>query len=182
MIWTTYPDRICYRPGCDDHEFRVLLPEEVRIAWRRMSSWGIRMEFFRIAMRAPCHQGEGSLHLVHADGPPCNARISHSRNSVQSYMSRSSDRIFHIRCLTPDGRARRFNFPGQTYPNLLIALTRRASAADISDYPDFVQCRGVLLKLPDMCDRHFEIFCFRYLMSKSPNSPCNPPIIGFLSL
>ena len=39
-----------------------------------------------------------------------------------------------------------------------------------------------LLKLPDMCDRHFEIFCFRYLMSKSLNSPCNPPIIGFLSL
>ena len=25
-------------------------------------------------------------------------------------------------------------------------------------------------------------FCFRYLMSKSPNSPCNPPIIRFLSL
>ena len=39
-----------------------------------------------------------------------------------------------------------------------------------------------LLKLPDICDRHFEIFRFRYLMSKSPNSPCNPPIIGFLSL
>ena len=48
----------------------------------------------------------------------------------------------------------------------------------------FAQCRGVLLKLPDMCDRqlgYFEIFCFRYLLSKSPNSPCNPPIIGFLS-
>ena len=39
-----------------------------------------------------------------------------------------------------------------------------------------------LLKLPDICDRHFEILFFRYLMSKSPNSPCNPPIIGFLSL
>ena len=26
----------------------------------------------------------------------------------------------------------------------------------------------------------FWIFCFRYLMSKSPNSPCNPPIIWFL--
>ena len=39
-----------------------------------------------------------------------------------------------------------------------------------------------LLKLPYICDRHFEIFCFRYLMSKSPNSPCNPLIIGFLSL
>ena len=46
----------------------------------------------------------------------------------------------------------------------------------------FAQCTGVLLKLPDICDRHFEIFCFRYLMSKSPNSPCNPPILGFLSL
>ena len=30
--------------------------------------------------------------------------------------------------------------------------------------------------------RYFGIFCFRYLLSKSPNSPCNPPIIGFLSL
>ena len=39
-----------------------------------------------------------------------------------------------------------------------------------------------LLKLPNICDRYFEIFCFRYLISKSPNSPCNPPIIGFLSL
>ena len=39
-----------------------------------------------------------------------------------------------------------------------------------------------LLKLPDICDRHFEIFYFRYLMSKSPNFPYNPPIIGFLSL
>ena len=46
----------------------------------------------------------------------------------------------------------------------------------------FAQCRNVLLKLLDMFNRHFEIFCFRYLMSKSPNSPCNPPIIGFLSL
>ena len=41
---------------------------------------------------------------------------------------------------------------------------------------------GVLLKLPNICDRHFEIFFFRYLMFKSPTSPCNPPIIGFLSL
>ena len=28
---------------------------------------------------------------------------------------------------------------------------------------------------------YFEIFCFRYLLSKSPKYPCNPPIIGFLS-
>ena len=185
--------------GCDVHECRVLLPEGVRIAWRRVSSWGIRMELLRIAwrrmslegirmelcriaMRAPCQQGEGSLHLVHADGPPCDARISHSRNSVRSNMSGSSDRIFHIRRLTSDGRGGRFNFPGQTCLDPLIVLTWRASTADNSDYPDFAQCRGVLLKLPDISDRHFGIFCFRYLMSKSPNCPCNPPIIGFLSL
>ena len=53
-------------------------------------------------------------------------------------------------------------------------------ATDILRYFS-AQCRGVFLKLPDIFDRHFEIFCFRYLMSKSPNSPCNPPIIGFLS-
>ena len=38
-----------------------------------------------------------------------------------------------------------------------------------------------LLKFPDICARHFWIFCFRIFMSKSPFSPCNPPIIGFLS-
>ena len=37
------------------------------------------------------------------------------------------------------------------------------------------------LVFPDICDRHFEIFFFRFLLSKSPNSPCKPPIIGFLS-
>ena len=58
--------------GCDVHECRVLLPEGVRIGERHMSSWGIRMELLRIAMRAPCHQGEGSLHHAHADGPLCD--------------------------------------------------------------------------------------------------------------
>ena len=37
------------------------------------------------------------------------------------------------------------------------------------------------LVLPDICDRHFEIFFFRFLLSKSQNSPYKPPIIEFLS-
>ena len=41
-----------------------------------MSSWGIQMELIRIAMRTPCHPGEGSLHLAHVDGPPYG--IAHS--------------------------------------------------------------------------------------------------------
>ena len=134
-----------------------------------MSSWGIRMKLLRIVMRALCHQGEGPLHLAHADGPPCDIahstlgknsvrltfhllrishirnfvlptfhllRISHIRNSIRSDMSGSSYQIFHIRRLTPDGRGGRFNFPGQTCPDLLITLTRRASTADNLDYSD----------------------------------------------
>nr|CAN82821.1 hypothetical protein VITISV_041235 [Vitis vinifera] len=115
---------------------------------RHVSSWGIRMKFLRIAMHAPCHQGEGSLHLAHADGPPCD--IAHStwggilsgqlstfsgyltsgweKRAFQlprSDMSGSSDRIFHIRRLTPDGRGGRFNFSGQACRDPLITLTWR---------------------------------------------------------
>ncbi|KAL6321514.1 hypothetical protein AAG906_019694 [Vitis piasezkii] len=43
---------------------------------RHVSSWGIRMELLRIAMRAPCHQGKGSLHHAHADDPPCDVPSS----------------------------------------------------------------------------------------------------------
>ena len=125
-----------------------------------MSSWEIRMELLWIEMRAPCHQGEGSLHLAHADSLPFNARhssfhpmknlvrpkfhllrISYIQNSIRptfhllriSYIQNSIRPtfhllwIFHIWRLTPDGRRGRFNFPGQTYPNPLIALTRRVS-------------------------------------------------------
>ena len=51
--------------------------------------------------------------------------------------------------LTSDGRGERFNFPGQTYPDLLIALTRRASAADISAYPESIHGRH--FRLPGFC-------------------------------
>ena len=35
--------------------------------------------------------------------------------------------------------------------------------------------------LPDICYRHWEIFSIRFLLSKSQNSPCKPPITRFLS-
>ena len=41
-----------------------------------MPAWGIRMELLRIVMRTPCHQGEGSLHHSHTDGPPCDVPSS----------------------------------------------------------------------------------------------------------
>nr|CAN72679.1 hypothetical protein VITISV_004862 [Vitis vinifera] len=184
----------------------------------------------RIAMCAPCHQGEGSLHLAHVDGPPYDARhssfhpgrnsvrptfhllrISHIRNSIRPTFHLLP--IFHIRRLTLDGRGRRFNFPDQTCPDPLIALTgkhpqpkiqipqttwlvrhsrfagsisahnQKANSDNTDDQVSILHsAMEFFLKLPDISDRLFKIFCFRYLMSKSPNSPCNPPIIGFLNL
>ena len=60
-----------------------------------------------------------------------------------------------------------------------LAAKWRPSACEISQ----PSCRPAKSSwvLPNICDRHFFIFCFRYLMSKSPFYHCNPPIIGFLS-
>ena len=38
-----------------------------------------------------------------------------------------------------------------------------------------------ILKPPDICYRHWEIFSIRFLLSKSQNTPCKPPITWFLS-
>ena len=160
-----------------------------------MSSWGIRMELIRIALRAPCHQGEGSLHLAHADGPPYD--IAPSTRGNPDGVDPDSLAAWDIS--HPDGKGGRFNKSGQTCPDPLIGyltsgwerrkfqlLRSDISGSSDSAYPESfslsIQCRGVLVKLPDIFDRLFEIFCFRYLLSKSPKSPCNPPIIGFLSL
>ena len=35
--------------------------------------------------------------------------------------------------------------------------------------------------LPDVCYQHWEIFSIRFLLSKSQNTPCKPPITRFLS-
>ena len=45
----------------------------------------------------------------------------------------------------------------------------------------FVHLRNSLECFQIFATNIFLIFCFRYLMSKSQFSPCNPPIIGFLS-
>ena len=167
--------------GCDIHECCVLLPEGVRIGERHhMSSWGIWMELLRIAMRAPCHQGEGSLHLAHADSPPCDVSsspdISHPE-FCPANIPPSPD-ISHP---TPDAGWERktFQLPrtdmsgsfDSAYPESFASILHSATVFSWS-----------FLIFPTEILRYFEIFCFRYLMSKSPNSPCNPPIIGFLSL
>ena len=57
-------------------------------------------------------------------------RISHIRNSVRPTFHLL--RISHTRHLSPDGRGRRFNFPGQTCPDPSIMLIRIASVANDS--------------------------------------------------
>ena len=153
---------------CDVHECHVLLPEGIRIA-----------------LRAPCHPGEGSLHLAHVDGPPWD--IAHSTRgnldgvdpdslTARDISHRNSvHRHFTSGYLTSGWERRTFQL-----------LRSDISGSSDSAYPKSfslsIQCRSVFLKLLNISDRHLEIFCFRYLLSKFPKSPCNPPIIGFLSL
>ena len=126
----------------------------------------------------PCTRGRSLLRCSIFSGYPTSGILSSRRFTFSGYFTSGipsanvspSPNISH-----PDGRGGRFNFPGQTCPDPLIALTWRV-------FLSVYNATEFLLKLPDIFDQLFEIFCFRYLMSKSPNSPCNPPIIGFLSL
>ena len=101
--------------GCDVRECRVLLPKGVP---------------------------NGKHHSFHPDKnshsfPPDVSQSQFYLANVLPYPNVSQSpfypddfppsRIFHIRRLTPDGKGGRFNFPGQTYPNLPITLTRRVS-------------------------------------------------------
>ena len=129
-IRTTYPDRVCYRLGCDVHECRVLLPEGVRIAWPR------------VLLGNPDGVDPDSLAHSVSSGrgvpTPCTGRRSPLRNIAQSTRGRipCAD-ILHPDISQPDRRGGRFNFSGQTYLDPVIAFTQRASTTDISDYPDF---------------------------------------------
>ena len=123
MIWTTYPDRICYRPGVwclqaprarlrnpdgvdPDNEARLGNPDGVA---SDISFLSTRTEILT----------SGILLCRHS------TQISHIRNSVR--VTFHLLRIFHIRQTYPDGKGGLFNFPGQTYPDPPIAPTRRVS-------------------------------------------------------
>ena len=80
---------------------------------------GIRMELIQIALRNPCHPEEGSLHLAHANGSPLRSITQSSQGGI------SCTDILHPDISQSDGRGGRFNFSGKTYPDPLIALTRR---------------------------------------------------------
>ena len=115
----------------------------------RPTSHLLRMSHIRNSVRQrPTFSGCLTSRILSADVPPSLGvshlkfcpptshllRMSHIRNSVRPTFHLL--RIFHIWCLTLDGKEGRFNFPGQTCPDPLIALTRRASATDNSDSSD----------------------------------------------
>ena len=68
-----------------------------------------------------------TFHLDVSHPEICSADIPPGCITSGILLRRHSIRIFRIRRLTPGGRGGRFNFPGRTYPDLLIALTRRVS-------------------------------------------------------
>ena len=99
----------------------------------RLWSCGILPKNCRVApsplgtQTGPCDARHSSFHPGKNSVLPTFhlLRISYIRNSIRPTFHLLQ--IFHIRRLTPDGRGERFNFPGQTYPDPLIALIRRVS-------------------------------------------------------
>ena len=92
--------------------------------------------------------------------PPYSIRMSYIRNSGAG----QERRAFHLLQMQYSRHFVRSKFPifrmsriWQTYPDPMIALTWRVSQ------PNVAHCRGVLLKFPNMCDRHHQIFIFIYL-------------------
>ena len=155
--------------GCDVHECLVLLPEGVRIEERATcplgeSGWSCSGQR-RVAQLIPPRE-----EFCPTDVPP-SPDISH----LDGKGGRSVRRHFTSGYLTAGWERR-------TLQLLRIDISGPFDNAYPQSFSLSIQCNGVLLKLPDISNRHLEIFCFRYLLSKSPKSPCNPPIIGFLSL
>ncbi|WKA10717.1 hypothetical protein VitviT2T_028277 [Vitis vinifera] len=119
MIRTTYPDRICYRPG-------VMFMSAVCFSLRE-SEWG---NVPHVLLGNPDGVDPDShAHFVSSKRgvpTPCTCRRSPLRSIAQSTRGRilCAD-ILHLNISQPDGRGGRFNFSGQTYPDPLIVLTRR---------------------------------------------------------
>ena len=133
---------------------------------RHMSSWGIRMELLRIVTRGIAHSTRGGIlsgrlstfsgyltsgipSAIISPSPDISQpdEISYSRMGDEDF---STSLVRHVRILwsdisypdisQPDGKGGRFNFPGQTCLDLLIVLTRKASATDNLDSPDSHFC------------------------------------------
>ena len=131
--------------GYDDRECRVLLPKGVRIGERatyplKESGWscstnislrcltsGILLRRHSTRMSHIQNSSSSTFHPDNSHPEFFSADIPPGCLTSEILLCRHSTRIFHIRRLTPDGRGGRFNFPGQTYPDPLIALTRRVS-------------------------------------------------------
>ena len=84
----------------------------------------------------------------------------------------------HVRNSGAEWERRLFNFSGRKYPDHLIVVYPDGRAAILHSVAVFSW--SFLIFTTDILG-YFEIFCFRYLLSKSPKSSCSPPIIGFLS-
>ena len=124
---------------------------------RHVSSWGIRMKLLRIATRGIAHSTRGRI----LSGRRFNFLVRHVR-ILWSDISHPA----------PDAgwKRRAFQLPRSD-------MSRSSGSA----YP----VRQAQLQCSPEASRYFRPtfwdILFRYLLSKSPNSPCNPPIIGFLS-
>ena len=153
--------------GCDVHSFsqyRVLLPEGVRIrecATCSLGESGWSWTGYPCALRVIWERGPYTLHTQTVPLAQ-HSSVHPGKNSVRRHFISGipCTDILHQDISQPDGRGGRFNFSNQTYPG-------SSDSAYQESFSLSIQCRGVLLKLPDISDWHLGIFCFKYFLSKS---------------
>ena len=110
------------------------------------------MELVRIALRAPSPPGEESLHLAHEE-ELYPARIPpHSDISDSDGKGGRSMRRYFTSGYPIAGWERK------TLQLLQIDISGPSDNAYLQSFSLSIQCSGVLLNLPDISDRHFEIF------------------------
>ena len=144
MILITYPDRICYCPGCDDRECRVLILEGVRIGERADIPLGCltsgnllrrhstRMSYIRKSTPPTFHPDVLHPEICSADIPP-------GCLTSGNLLCRHSTRMSHIRNSSPPP----FH-PDISHPALEVRWERRAfqllrsdiSGSSDSAYPE----------------------------------------------
>ena len=136
MIQTTYSDRICYRPG-------VMFTSAVCFSLRESGQGSVphvllgnpdgvdpdslaRSVSSRRVVPTPCTRGRSPLRsIAHSTrGRILSGRLSTFYGYFTSGIP-SADVSPSLDISHSDGRGGRFNFSGQTYPNPLIALTKR---------------------------------------------------------
>ena len=144
--------------------------------FKRCSIWRWNEEVTAIASQSL--QAEGSIFQSVAKSPFCCEVISQPFCTV-GCISFWSCPTYTARGKLGTSRWKPTSQPCEDSMLLRNDFAALLSVCEISQTPFSLE--KWFLEHPDICYRHWKIFSIRFLLSKSQNTPCKPPITRFLS-